>query len=500
MKIARLAFTVGFFTLISRIFGYIRDVAIAFFLGASALNDIFIIALRLPNMFRTIFGEGAFSAAFIPIFSSKLKKDGAVAAKEFAQKTQILLIIALIIFTIIMTIFMAPIMSFMAPGYTHDPEMMSLAVTLGRISFPYIIFVSLMAFYGGITNAMGNFKIFASAPIIMNIVLVLFVCLGNTQLDKVYWLTYGLVVSGILEMLWVLYFARKMLGNIKLIKPIMDPQLKPLFKRIVPGIFGSGIAQINILVSTMIASFVASGVSYLYYADRIYQLPLAIIGTALGTVMLPMLSKRTAIEDRSKFKVLQNNAILFSLYLTIPATILILLFATPIIGLLFEYGEFSKESTTNVAFALQIFALGLPMYSLTKICTSAFFAIGDTKTPVKISALSIVANIIISFTFLPLLSYASVALGSVVASYVTVLLLCRKLILMNMFVTYKQALVKSLKLCGVAGSLGFIALIILMASNIESYLYTLLLFGPIYCVLYLGICHFSKIYKIKKLS
>ncbi len=331
MKIARLAFGVGALTFISRIFGYVRDIAIAFFLGASVFNDAFIIALRLPNMFRSIFGEGALNSAFVPLFYNKLKNEGTAGAISFARNVQVILIVTLIIFSCIMMYFMKDIVMLLAPGYVDNAEVIELATSLGVISFPYIIFISLMAFYGGISNALGNYMPFASAPIILNVILIIFIFFGESQVEKAYWLTISLPLAGICEMLWVMYFVYKRIGSIKLKCPRIDEDTKLLLKRILPGIFGSGISQINIVVSTIIASFVTGGVSYLYYADRIYQLPLAIIGTALGTVMLSELSSKYAKSYITKFRAIQNQAIAFSLFLTLPAALSIAILSSEII-------------------------------------------------------------------------------------------------------------------------------------------------------------------------
>ncbi|MCE2991686.1 MAG: murein biosynthesis integral membrane protein MurJ [Candidatus Jidaibacter sp.] len=460
MKIARLAFGVGALTFISRILGYVRDVAIAFFLGAGLFNDAFVIALRIPNMFRSIFGEGALNSAFVPIFTKKIKQEGEGGAIKFASNVQTILLIITTIFSALMIYFMNGVVELIAPGYSSNPEALSLITNLGRISFCYIIFISMMAFYGGISNSFGNYMPFASAPIILNVILILFIFLGNSQEQKAYWLTISLPIAGIFEMLWVMYFVYKHMGIISIQRPVMDSDTKLLLKRMLPGIIGSGISQINIVVSTIIASFVASGVSYLYYADRIYQLPLAIIGTALGTVMLPELAKKYASGDVKKFKVMQNQALVFSLFLTMPASLGILAIAPEIISLLFQHGAFDQQATNGAAAALEVFALGLPAFCIIKIFSAAFFASGDTKTPVRIAAVVLLINIVISIVLLPLFQHVAVAIGAVVASLVNAGLLGYFLKRKSLYFCYKKSYVKIAKIIG-ASFLMYLCILIL---------------------------------------
>lgn len=499
MKIARLAFGVGALTFISRVFGYIRDIAIAFFLGASVFNDAFIIALRLPNMFRSIFGEGALSSAFVPLFASKLKRDGKEEAIGFARNIQIILLIIITIFSGLMMYFMSDVVKLLAPGYADNPEIISLATNLGMISFPYIIFISMMAFYGGISNSLGNYMPFASAPIILNILLIIFIFFGHSQIEKAYWLTISLPIAGVFEMLWVMYFVYRRIGLIKLVRPKIDEDTKLLLKRVLPGIIGSGISQINIVVSTIIASFVMSGVSYLYYADRIYQLPLAVIGTALGTVMLPELSKKYAKSDLSKFKAIQNQASTFSMFLTLPAAFGIAAIAPEIIGALFQYGAFTQAATNETAAALSVFALGLPMYCFIKIFSSAFFAIGDTKTPVKIAAIVLIINVVVSFTLLPFFRHVAVAIGSVAASYVNAVLLGYMLDKQGLYTAYKQSLIRTLKLL-LASSI-MLALIIAAKYTliIESKILELAVYIIIGSISYFASCYWLRAYPVRRL-
>lgn len=466
MKLIRLVIGVGSLTLVSRIFGYIRDVLLAFFLGASVLNDIFIIALRLPNMFRTIFGEGALSAAFVPILSKKIKSGSQNDVKQLVQGTQNLLILCLIALSSIMIIFMPLVVTLLAPGYSSNPELFDLAVDLSRIAFPYIIFISLMAFYGGVANCYGNYFYFASAPIWLNIVLIIFVMFGDTALSKTYYLSYGLLVAGIIEMLWVYQLIYKRFGYLSVFKMSVTNDIKVLLKKMLPGIFGSGIAQINLMITTILCSFIPSGISFLYYADRISQLPLALLGTALGTVLLPELSKRS--QEIKKFKAIQSKAYIFALFISLPITALLIGLSQEIVELLFEHGSFDHTATIETAAALTMLAIALPMFILIKVLTSCFFALGDTRTPVIISAISLPLNILVGLISLPIMRHVGIAFASVISSYFIVVTLAYLLNKKGGMALYAKTIKQSLKIASV--SLMMLALIYIVKHYISSHI------------------------------
>jgi putative peptidoglycan lipid II flippase len=402
-------------TFISRVLGYIRDLAIAFFLGAGVLNDVFIIALRLPNMLRTIFGEGALNAAFVPIFAKIYEKDGLVKARIFVANTQTILLALLLAICGLAICNMETLVTLIAPGYRYSTEILALTTTLARISFIYILFISIMVLYGGICNTFGSYLPFACTSIIMNISLLVFVVLGNTDLERIYWLTTSLPIAGLLEMLWMMFFVWKKMGVIGLCKPCFDQNIRALCIKMLPGIGSAGISQLNIFLSTIIASFTTGGISYLYYADRVYQLPLALIGTALGSVMLSELSKAFASADYTTFSKLQKQSIHLVLLITMPVGMGLALEAYGITELLFQRGAFNSEDTLYTSAALEIFAIGIPFYSLHKIASSAFFAMGNTRLPMIVGAISLMINIAFSLTLLPFLQHCAVAAGSVAA-------------------------------------------------------------------------------------
>lgn len=423
MALVKNAMRVGSITFISRIFGYIRDLVVASFIGTSLINDAFIVAFRLPNLFRTIFGEGAFSSAFVPIFSGLIARKGEKYAKEFAAKVQVGLLFSLFVFCVVMMFFMEDIIYFTAPGFTKVPQNLKFVTGLAQITFPHIIFASMVAFYGGMLNSKGYYLAFAAAPIILNIILIVAVISNNDPSMVAITLSYGVLVAGALEVLWMFYFLRKLNLNVGFLWPLKDDNINKLTKNIGPAMIGSGVAQINVWVSTILASFVPGGISYLYYADRVYQLPLALIGVSIGTILLPVLSKNFSRNNLKTANIHQNNAMEFCMFLCIPAAIAICVMAADFVKILFEYGEFNSESTKQTAAALSIFALGIPAYIVNKIFSAAFFANHDTKTPVKIAAIVLLVNLNISYFLLDLLGHLSIALGSVVSAWLNVILL-----------------------------------------------------------------------------
>lgn len=414
---------VGSLTFVSRIFGYLRDVIVASLLGTSFVNDAFIVAFRLPNLFRTVFGEGAFSAAFVPVFSKLIAVKGEEYARDFAAKVQMVLFIALFTFTIIMMIFMRDVILFTAPGFTDSEEKLQFITNLAQITFPYIIFVSLVAFYGGMLNSKHFYSAFASAPIILNITLIFAVEFNRDNEFIAYILAYGVLLAGVLELLWMLYFAYRKELIVGFKWPKEDENINKLFRALGPGALGSGVSQINVWVSTILASFVPGGVSYLYYADRVYQLPLALIGVSIGTVLLPVLSKSFGTKNYSAARSQQNNAMEFCMFLSIPAAFAIFYLSFDLVKVLFERGEFDAESTWQTSLALSVFALGIPAYIINKIFTTTFFANHDTKTPVKIASIALFVNILISYVYLDQLRHIAIATGSIASAWLNIIML-----------------------------------------------------------------------------
>jgi len=412
--------TFGFFTLISRILGYARDILIAIFLGTSLFADVFFVAFRLPNTFRRLFAEGTFNAAFIPSYAGMLAKNK-IKADTFAQNVFNLLFIILLFFVLVAEIFMPQLIFLIAPGFYNDPEKLKLAIDLSRITFPFLLFICLASFFGAILNSYNKFAAAAAAPIILNIVLIGSLFFSQwINISDVLTLSYAVSFAGFLQLMVLLFFVRKNFKPILNTKIKIDNQIKFFFKKLLPSIFSSGVTQINILVGTIIASFQASAVSYLYYADRVYQMNLAVAGIAVGTVMLPELSKQIKNNNLKKITTLQNRSLELSLFLSVPAAVALVLASQEIITSLFGYGSFDNTSVNNTAIALTFFALGVPAFSVLKIFSNFFFARNDTQTPFYLSIVSVVLNIIISISLFSKLGFVIIPIATSISSWINV--------------------------------------------------------------------------------
>ena len=423
MNLFKSTTTFSFFTIISRILGYIRDILIAIFLGSGPLADAFFVAFRIPNTFRRLFAEGTFNAAFVPSYASELA-NGKDQSERFATNVFSLLIISLFFLVLVIEIFMPLFLFLIAPGFTGDQNKMDLAINLTRITFPFLFFVSLSSFFSAILNSHNRFAAAAAAPVVLNIFLIAVLVYGNLLGDSlVYYLSYGVTIAGITQFFYLYFYVKKFyLPNFSF-KISIDYKIKNFFSKLLPSIFSSGVTQINILIGTIIASFQASAVSYLYYADRIYQINLAIAGIAIGTVVLPQLSKLIETENKSEILLIQNKALELSLFLSIPATVALFIASKPIVSALFGYGSFSETSVENSAIALFYFSLGLPAFSLIKVFSSFFFARHDTKTPFYISLISVLLNILISVLFFKKLGFVIIPIATSISSWFNAIIL-----------------------------------------------------------------------------
>ena len=423
MNLIKSTSTFSFYVLISRILGYLRDVLIAIYLGSGPIADAFFIAFRIPNTFRRLFSEGTFNAAFVPSYSSEVVK-GKKKAYKFANNVFNLLLIGLLFLILVIEIFMPTFVFLIAPGFSENSEKLELTILLTRITFPFLLFVSLSSFFGAILNSYNKFAAASAAPIILNILLIFTLLFGNYLNDElVNYLSYVVTVSGIIQFIFLIYFTRKFyLPKISLNFKI-DKKIKIFFKKLLPSIFSSGVTQINILVGTIIASFQASAVSYLYYADRIYQINLAIAGIAIGTVLLPNLSKYIEQNKFNKVEFIQNKSLELSLFLSLPATAALLISSEEITSALFGYGSFDILSVKNSANALFYFALGLPAFALIKVFSSFLFARHNTKIPFYFSFFSVVINIFISLYFFNKIGFIIIPIATTISSWFNSLLL-----------------------------------------------------------------------------
>lgn len=446
MSLLKSAFTVSSLTLVSRVFGYIRDIFIASILGAGILADTFLVAYRLPNFFRQISAEGAVNNAFVPLFSSKIVSEGKERAEIFASHVCMWLFLILLALTVGMMIFMPQVMSILAYGFLDDPEKIALTVTFGRILFPYLLLISMVSLFSGIVQSLGKFAAAAAAPVILNICMVSSIIIGGYYTAvPAHVLSAGVVVAGLMQCGFLWYAVKKVGIRLTLSRPVVTDDVRQLFRRMIPGMIGGGVTQLNAWINTIVATTLSGAVSYLYYADRVVQFPLALIGTAIGVALLPSLSKSLKAGEMEEVIDIQNRALELGLLLTIPAAVGLFSIADYLIQVMFERGKFGSEATLATAAALKIYALGLPAFVMIKIFLPSYFAAGDTRTPVKIAILSLLLNALLSVVLKLPFGHIGLASASVVAAWVNALLLWIRLIYLKRYVIdtpFKRGFIK----------------------------------------------------------
>ena len=506
MNLLKSTGTFGFYTIISRLLGYLRDILIAIFLGTGMLADAFFVAFRIPNTFRRLFAEGTFNAAFVPSYSSEIVK-GKKQSNKFANDIFNLLFLGLLFLTIIIEIFMPSFVSIIAPGFTGDLEKMSVAINLTRITFPFLFFICLASFFSAILNSHNKFAAAAATPIILNIVLILILIFSKLLDDQlVYYLAYGVSLAGFLQLIFLYKFVSKHYSLKFIFQLKASDKVKFFFKKLLPSIFSSGVTQINILIGTIIASFQASAVSYLYYADRIYQINLAIAGIAISVVILPQLSKHIQSRKKNKILVIQNKALELSFFLSLPATIALIIGSEQIISALFGYGSFDENSVKNSSLALYYFALGLPAFALIKVFSSFFFANHDTQTPFYISLISVILNILISVYYFNEIGFIIIPIATTISSWFNSILLFIFLKNRQLFYFNQIFFIKFIKIIFASIMMGLFFNFVLnffqngLAFNqsIKSlYLVLSVILGLIF---YLIVCYFIKAFQTKDIK
>ncbi|MFO1121603.1 MAG: murein biosynthesis integral membrane protein MurJ [Hyphomicrobiales bacterium] len=423
MSLLKSALTVGGFTLVSRLLGFLRDQLIAFTLGTGPIAQAFFVAQRFPNLFRALFAEGAFNSAFVPLFAKKIEGEGEDKARAFAIEVFSVLMAWLLVFSAIAMIAMPVVMLVIAPGFTNDAGKFDLAVDLTRICFPYLLFISLTALQSGVLNSLNRFTAAAAAPILLNLVMIAanvvawYFDTGDTALTG-YIFAWGIFASGIAQYLLLAIACRR--ANMRLLPrlPRLTPDVKRVISLSVPGIISGGVTQINLVIATMIATTIDRAVSYLYYADRLYQLPLGVIGVAIGVVLLPDLSRKLRAGKEAAALASQNRAMELSLFLTLPAAIALMAIPEPIIRVVYEHGAFARADTLAVAPAVLVFAAGLPAFALTKVFQPGFYAREDTATPMRFAIVAVVVNIIASFGLAQVMGHVGIAMGTTIAAWV----------------------------------------------------------------------------------
>jgi putative peptidoglycan lipid II flippase len=411
--------TVGGFTLLSRITGFIRDIALAAILGAGPAADAFFVALRLPNHFRAIFAEGAFNAAFVPAYARIREQSGAQRAGLFADHIFTLLLASQIALLAVALIFTPAVIDVLAPGFSSDPERYALAVKLTRITFPYLLLITLVTLYGGILNALQRFAAAAAAPILLNLSIIVALLLATFFPDAGHAAAWGVLISGVLQTLLVGGDALRAGVLTALRWPELDADVRKFFRALGPATLGSAGVQLALFADTIIASFLPAGaISALYYADRLNQLPIGVIGIAAGTVVLPEMSRRIAAGDDAGAAAAQNRAIEFTLLLALPCLAAFFVVPELIMRALFMHGAFTAADAVAAGRTLTAYAFGLLPFVLIRSAVASFFARGDTATPVKAALTAAAVNIAFKVLLMGPLAQVGLALATAIGAWI----------------------------------------------------------------------------------
>ena len=432
--------TVGMWTLLSRIMGFVRDIMIASYLGAGPVAEAFLVAFSLPNMFRRFFAEGAFNTAFVPMFSKKVESDD--APLRFANDTFAALGSFLILLTLLGQLFMPWLVLMMASGFWGDARF-DLTVAFGRIAFGYVLFISLAALLSGVLNATGRFAAAAAAPALLNVILISLLVLAESGrladvaivaaaqdlslqgLHHGSLLVWGVLLAGFAQFALVWKAAARAGFPLRPRLPRITPEIKALAIIAGPAMLAGGVVQINLLVGRQIASFFDGAIVWLSLADRMYQLPLGVVGIAIGIVLLPDLSRRLRAGDDSGGKDALSRAAEISMALTIPSAVGLMVILTPLMTVLFERGAFTPDDTAATAAALVVYAIGLPAFVLQKVLQPLYFARENTKTPFKYALVAMIVNAAVAISLAMTIGYLGAAIGTTVAGWVMVWLLAR---------------------------------------------------------------------------
>jgi len=423
MSLLRSAATVGGLTMVSRLLGFLRDQLIAFTLGTGPIAEAFFVAQRFPNLFRALFAEGAFNNAFVPLFAKRVEGEGNEKARAFAIEVFSVLLAWLVMFSAAAMVAMPVVIYLIAPGFKGEGEKFQLAVDLTRICFPYLLFMSLTALQSGVLNSLNRFTAAAAAPILLNLVMIAanvvawYLGTGNSEATG-YIFAWGIFAAGVAQYALLAIACRR--AGMPLVPrwPQLTPDVKRVVALSVPGIVSGGVMQINLVVATMIATTIDGAVAYLYYADRLYQMPLGVIGVAIGVVLLPDLSRKLRSGNEAGALNSQNRALELSLFLTLPSAVALMAIPAPIIHTVFEHGAFTRADTFAVAPAVLAFAAGLPAFALTKVFQPGFYAREDTKTPMRFALISVAVNVVASLILSHFFGHVGIAMATSLAAWV----------------------------------------------------------------------------------
>ena len=426
MNLLRATGTIGGLTLVSRIFGFARDMLLSRFLGAGMAADAFFVAFRLPNIFRRLFGEGAFSAAYVPMFSQRLHGQGGLAAaKRFSEDVLSVFLPVLLLFTAAFEIFMPGFVWLMASGYASDARKFALTVELTRLTFPYLMLISLVSLLSGILNSMSRFAAAAAAPILLNVAMMTAILLAHDQqIASARAISIAVTIAGVMQFGWMLWAVKRAGVTLRLRWPRLTPEVRELGRIILPATFGAGIYQLSQLIDTFFATRLPQGsLSYLSYADRLNQLPLGVIGAALGTAILPALARHIGRREEAEAAKIQSNAIELAMLITLPAAIALGICAVPLVTAFFRGGHFSIADATITGHVLACLVGGLPAYVLVKVLTPGFYARKDTKTPVKTAIIVLAVNIALNFLLIAYFGVVGLALATATCAWLNCVML-----------------------------------------------------------------------------
>ena len=426
MNLSRAFLTVSGLTAASRVLGFVRDVLFAAALGTGWVADAFLVAFKLPNFFRRLLAEGAFNTVFIPLFARSLEGEGEVAARRLADEVLAVLAVVLAVLVAVFEVAMPWVVTVLAPGFVDEPRKFDLAVDLTRITFPYILLISLVALFGGMLNSTGRFAAYAAAPILLNLCLIA-AALSIHVFDDVHAgraVSWGVTCGGVLQLALVLHAIRRAGMVPRLLLPRLTAGVRELLRRFVPAALGAGVVQINLLIDLWVASFLTTGaISWLYYADRVNQLPLGIVGIAVGSALLPLLSRQIEARDEAGANESQSRAIELVMILCLPAAAALVVIAHPVIATLFERGAFNAADSAASAAALRAFAAGLPAYVLVKVLVPAFFARKDPGTVLRIAVVGLLSNLAVMLALVWSLGHVGIALATAAAAWINAIIL-----------------------------------------------------------------------------